>query len=297
MLPAESGDASTAEGLALVRLPPLMAVTQGSAAITVAVIDGPADLDHPDLRAARIRELPTGRGTAAPLAACTDGAGCRHGTAVLGVLLAPRDAAAPGVCPGCTVLLRPLFLDLERPDSAVTGTDLADAVVDAIAAGARIVSLSLGLDAGRIGPSHAVTRAFDQALRRGVVVVAAAGNHGQVGPAPMLAHPWPVLVTACDPRGTLLAYSNLGIGIGRTGLRAPGSGVLSAAPGGGHQRFSGTSAAVPLVAGTAALLWSLAPNLSAAELRAALLRPGEPRHSIVPPLLDAAASLQALAAR
>jgi hypothetical protein len=51
------------------------------------------------------------------------------------------------------------------------------------------------------------------------------------------------------------------------------------------------------VAGTAALLWSLAPNLSAAELRAALLRPGEPRHSIVPPLLDAAASLQALAAR
>ncbi|MER5700002.1 S8 family serine peptidase [Streptomyces mirabilis] len=74
-----------------------------------------------------------------------------------------------------------------------------------------------------------------------------------------------------------------------------------AGPAGAHhhtglrlQPFSGTSAAAPFVTGTAALLWSTAPDLPAARIRAALCLPGTARRSIVPPLLNASASLRAL---
>ncbi len=93
-----------------------------------------------------------------------------------------------------------------------------------------------------------------------------------------------------------LRLTNIGIGIGRAGLLAPGRDIPGLAPEGGYQRLSGTSAAAPFVTATAALLWSLRPALTAAQVRAALLRPGVARRSVIPPLLDAASSQRALAA-
>ena len=149
-------------------------------------------------------------------------------------------------------------------------------IVDVVDGGARIVSPSLGVTGHTLARSRAVDEAFDHALRRDVLVVVAAGNHGHVGPAPLMTHPWPVPVTACDTTGCPLPEANLGITIGRSGLRAPGSDILTLALGGGYQRFSGTSAAVPFVTGTAALLWSALPRLTAPQLRAALT---PPRHT------------------
>ena len=61
-----------------------------------------------------------------------------------------------------------------------------------------------------------------------------------------------------------------GASIGRYGISAPGDAIVSLAAAGGFAAFSETSAAVPFVSGTAALLWSLFPRASAAELRLAL---------------------------
>jgi subtilisin family serine protease len=59
--------------------------------------------------------------------------------------------------------------------------------------------------------------------------------------------------------------------------------------------MGGTSAATPFVTGAAALIWSEFPAAAAAEVRSAVTQAGAPRRStIVPPLLNAWASYQAM---
>jgi len=54
-------------------------------------------------------------------------------------------------------------------------------------------------------------------------------------------------------------------------LAAPGTAIYSTLPGPGYGNLGGTSAAAPHVAGAAALLLSIAPDLTAQELKAAIL--------------------------
>ena len=92
--------------LDLVRLSDLMKRSQGRPEIMVALIDGPVAVDHPDLAGATIREIPgnvKGTCTRAETMART------HGTLVAGILRARRDSVDPVICPGCTLLLRPIF--------------------------------------------------------------------------------------------------------------------------------------------------------------------------------------------
>src|SRR5918999_663771 len=52
---------------------------------------------------------------------------------------------------------------------------------------------------------------------------------------------------------------------------APGVALVSSAPGGGTATMTGSSFAAPLVAGTAALLWSWRPEATVDEVRTAIL--------------------------
>jgi len=135
----------------------------------------------------------------------------------------------------------------------------------------------------------ALDQALEQAARRGVIVVAAAGNQGTLGSSAITSHRWVIPVVGCDRYGQVLASSNLGASIGRHGLAAPGHDITSLAASGGHAKFSGSSAAVPFVSGTIALLWSVFPWVSAAQLRFAITGSVARRRSVTPPLLDAAA--------
>jgi subtilisin family serine protease len=277
----------------LVRLPPLIDRTSGSADVVVGVIDGPVDVTHPDLAGARLGTA--GCPTTAAGCDVRTSLACRHGTFITGMFAAGPQSAAPGMCPGCPVILRPIFCEAGpgRTCPVTTPADLAAAIADTVDAGAGVINLSVGVDAAT-SVRDDLPQALDYAAARGVLVVTAAGNQGHVGPVPMMSHPWPVPVAACDLRGRPLRLTNTGIAIGRTGLLAPGDDVFGLAPNGAHQRLTGTSTAVPFVSATAALLWSLQPSLSAARVRAALLQPTVRRHSIIPPLLDAVASARAL---
>ena len=163
-----------------------------------------------------------------------------------------------------------------------------------IGAGARIINLSVGLMAPPLRAERGLEQALQEAARRGAVVVAAAGNQGVVGGSAITRHPWVIPVVACDRQGRALAASNLGASIGRYGVAAPGHDITSLAAAGGYAKFSGTSAAVPFVSGTVALLWSLFPGASATRLRLAIMAGPARRRSVAPPLLDAWAAYQTL---
>jgi subtilisin family serine protease len=289
---ADSGS-SPDVALRLVALSGLMAITAGAETLSVALIDGPINLRHPELAADTVRVLP---GHSNVSCIRPDSGVCGHATSVAGILHMKRDGAFPGLCPDCTLLLRPIFSetttarDIDGLPNA-TMEELATAIVEVVDAGARAINLSVGVAEPSSKSQHLMDQALDQAARRGVIVIAAAGNGGTLGSSAITRHPWVVPVVACDGRGQVLAISNLGASVGRNGLMAPGKDIVTLASSGGFTRFSGTSAAVPFVVGTVALLWSLFPKATAPQIRTAVAGKSR-RRSVIPPLLNAWAAYE-----
>ena len=179
-----------------------MALSPGRPEIVVGLIDGPVAIGHFDL-SDNVREAP---GAAAACAQATSAA-CLHGTFVAGVLTAKRGSVAPAICPGCTLIVRPVFAEAATGDLDLPSAEpeeLAAAILACIEAGARVINLSLALMQSSPGGRVALVQALDHAARRGVLIVAAAGNQGMVGGTIITAHPWVVPVGACDLRGVPL---------------------------------------------------------------------------------------------
>ena len=280
--------------LDLVGLPRLMARTSGRPEIAIGLIDGPAALDHPDLVAENIREVP---GELPAVCADAEDTACAHGTFIAGILFARRASVAPAIAPACTLPVRSIFSEApangEQMPSTST-TELADAIIGVINAGARVINLSVALQGPSPSGGRSLQDALDFALRRGVVVVAAAGNQGAVGGSVITRHPWVIPVIAYDLKGRPMNLSNLGASIGRCGLGAPGEAVTSLGVT-NPLTMGGTSAATPFVTGAAALIWSEFPAATAAEVRSAVRMAAAPRRTtIVPPLLSAWASYQTM---
>lgn len=279
--------------LELVNLPLLMARTQGRPEIVIGLLDGPIIKGHPHLSAAHLREMP---GAAW---ACTQTASlaCQHGTFVAGILAADRQSTAPAICPGCTLLVRPIFPETAAGQIAMTRTtpaELAHALYDCISVGARILNLSLALAHPSSNGLHDLEEALTVASQRGVIVVAAAGNQGLVASSPITRHPWVIPVVACDGRGAPLVQSNLAASISRRGLCAPGDNVASLGADGQAFSAGGTSVAAPFVTGAIALLWSEFPNATASQVRLAILQAAPRGATVIPPLLNAWGAYQYL---
>jgi subtilisin family serine protease len=282
--------------LDMVTLTRLMQRCNGAPEVVVALIDGPVMSDHADLAGQNIRLLRHAGREGCGLA---KSAACRHGTFVAGMLVGRRGSAALAISPGCTLLSCPIFGESgpNEPASA-TPEALAQAIVECVDAGARLVNLSLALSPSSLNAQRRLHDALDHAANRGALVIAAAGNQGMVGSSVLTGHNWVIPVAACNASGRPTDDTNLGHSIARRGLRAPGEGVPGLGTDGSPRRVSGTSLAAPFVAGAAALLWSLFPAASAAQIRHALLDADRVRpRCLVPPLLDAWAAFEALERR
>jgi subtilisin family serine protease len=186
--------------LDVVQITELMSRTSGRPEIRVGLIDGPVLVAHPDLANQYIQEVPGGlRGTCAR----AESAACLHGTFVAGMLCARRDSAAPGICPNCTLLVRPIFSETNPANGdmpSATPEELAAAIIDCVNAGARVLNLSAALAQPSSKGEWDLQQALGYAASRGAISVAAAGNQGMLGSSAITRHPSVIPVAACDPQ-------------------------------------------------------------------------------------------------
>jgi subtilisin family serine protease len=275
------------------RLEILMNLSTGDPKITIGLIDGPVDFSHPAFQGSNIRTIKKSQ-----TVACNDASNisCSHGTFIAGILCSKRGFAAPAICPDCEILLNPIFnqdTDHVRFDNtgiipSTSPEKLSDAIIETIDAGARIINLSLGLSTSALVVYDRLQQAYDYAVQKGVIIVAAAGNQGNIGSTPIVNHQWLIPVSACDEDGRIAAMSNFGPSIGNRGLMAPGINIISTYPEGQYARMSGTSFAAPFVTGGIALLWSLFTNNTAASIKYSVINAASSRRrSILPPLFNA----------
>jgi subtilisin family serine protease len=282
--------------LNLVRLAPLMNLSSGSPEIVIGLMDGPVALNHSDVATEGVRGI-----AGEPRPGCTqsDSAACIHGTFTAGMLSAKRGSPAPAICPRCPLLVRPIFKEGATENGVMPSAspeELAGAIVECIRAGAWVLNLSVAFAQPSSRDERELEEALDYAAQLGIIVVAAAGNQGALGSSAITRHPWVIPVAACDLRGRPVGQTNLGSSVGRRGLLAPGEGVVSLGAEGEPRTLGGTSVAAPFVTGTVALLWSVFPRASAAEVKRAVTvgAYGRRRTTIVPPLVDAWASYQTM---
>jgi serine protease len=134
-----------------------------------------------------------------------------------------------------------------------TMADVAEGIRWAADHGAQVINLSLGSSAKSKVVENAVTHAY----KKGVVVVAAAGNSGKAVGYPA-AYPGAIAVSATDKNDTIAWFSSRGpeVAIGAPGVGVMQQTICEAGKNKCEQWgvFNGTSMASPHVAGAAAIL-------------------------------------------
>jgi subtilisin family serine protease len=215
-----------------------------------------------------------------------------HGTFVSSIIASRNDDGfgLAGYCGACRIAM---FKAMPLND-----VQIALGVQRLTDAGVRVINISIVSQ----GSSQNVVDALAYAASRGVLVVAASGNEGlgTVGfPASLVQPPdgapsSGLAVGGVDARGERAPFSNWG---SQLSLVAPGAydtrcttGILGALPriatefdsglgcdmplediaGNRYAYASGTSFAAPEVAGIAALVWSVRPDLTATQIAAVL---------------------------
>ena len=263
--------------------------TKGDRRITIAIVDTGVDGSHPDLRGRMTRGWDFQNNDANPYD--DDG----HGTSVATTAAAAGNdrVGIAGMCWRCKVM----------PVKVLNGqghgshSNIAAGVIWATDHGADVINMSI---AG-LSSTMLLQDAVAYAIRRGVIVVAAAGNEGTSRRTYPAAYPGVISVAATNDSDRLYSWSNRGSWVT---LAAPGC-AYSGRP---HARWGwlcGTSLASPIVAGTVGLMLSLAPRMGRVRLTQMLtgntqrmVQTARTRQNLAHGRLDAARAMRSvLAAR
>lgn len=238
----------------------------GQSTVKVAVVDTGVDASHPDL-ATNVVE------TKAFADRCASGRDLGgHGTHVAGTIgaVGNNNTGVAGVNWKVSILGYCVNGAGGLPLSAV-----ASAIDAAVAAGAKVINLSLGGEANPVTMQNSIAAA----VRAGTTIVASAGNSPGAN-ADILypaRDPNVITVSATGPSDELAHYSSYGRSVD---VSAPGGNptsgsssctaqncIYSTMPSGRYGYLAGTSMSAPHVTGLAALMLSVNPNLSPQQIQ------------------------------
>lgn len=245
----------TGEGIqysvAKLKLPRAHELARG-ARVLVAVIDSGIDAEHPEMRGT-IEDVFNPAGG--------DGSPHAHGTSVAGAIVA--QSRLTGVAPSARILAVRAF-DPASGNGEGTTFSILKGLEWSVQKGARVINMSFA------GPQDPImARLLAAAAKKGVVLIAAAGNAGPKSPALFPASdPNVIAVTATDADDKLFQSSNRGHHVA---VAAPGVNLLLPTPGGSYGMNTGTSFAAAHITGIAALVLEREPGLTPDSVRRILL--------------------------
>jgi len=271
----------------------------GSASVIIAIIDSGVDLAHPDLRL--VPGWDFGDNDSIPM---DDSAQPGHGTATAGIAagVANNGIGVAGIAGGCSIM------PLKAADSSgsIFFSAIDNAIYYAANNGADVISMSLGAAVSTVSSTET---ALQYADGQGVVVLAATGNeNASVISYPAISQ-WVIGVGAASPCGDRKRSSsnsgelNPGVNTDPNGFTCDGerwwgsnygsvaqdaagavdviaptilpttdiTGSAGFDAGDYDMFFNGTSCATPYAAGVCALIKSLHPTWTPAQVRAQLV--------------------------
>ncbi|TML95431.1 MAG: hypothetical protein E6G03_08295, partial [Actinobacteria bacterium] len=220
----------------------------------VTVVDSGIDLTHP--------EFANRPNTTALNPQTTTEEDEDHGTEVSSVIGAPNNGVGlVGVYPNSVLRVWDA-----SPFGFLNESEAIKGIIEAARLGPGVINLSFGGEDN----DPLLQQAVDHAFRTGSLVVAAAGNDGLDGSPPNFPAVYPHVLTvgATNSSGQVAAFSSLSSTVD---LAAPGADIPVAEPvaqdaSGYLLDANGTSFASPLVAGAAAWVWTVRPNLDNTQL-------------------------------
>lgn len=252
--PAEvPDDPVTSYHTALVGLPAAWDTTHGNRNLVIAILDSGIDPTHPDLA----DKLVPGYNFWNDDTDTRDVFG--HGTEVAGVAAAVtgNGTGVAGAAWDCGLMP----VRVTNTDGFASLFAILQALTWAVDNGAKIINLSFE----GIHSSPALNTGLAYVRSQGGITVAAAGNSGTLDPSPD--QPDVVSVAATNASDGRPSWSSYGPYVD---LAAPGAALKTTKKGGGTATISGTSFSSPLVAGIAALIWSVDPSLTPAAVETLL---------------------------
>jgi serine protease len=248
--------------LSIIRVPQAWDISKSAGSQTVAVLDTGVDAGHPDLKGRTY----SGYNFIHPGWSTNDDNG--HGTMVSGIIAANTNNST-GVA---GVAWNAKVLPVKVLDSSGSGSDttVVKGINWAASHGARVINMSLSGP----GDNAVLHDAVKNAVAKGIVVVAAAGNDSNDVFQYPAAYPEAIAVGASDSNGAVTSFSTYGSWVD---IAAPGWGITSTLPRAltkpGFAPYTsgdGTSFSAPMVAGVAALMRNRFPSYSPAQIAARL---------------------------
>ncbi|TDD31440.1 hypothetical protein E1287_26345 [Actinomadura sp. KC06] len=186
-----------------------------------------------------------------------------HGTWVAGIIAAKRGVTPfTGVAPDAKIIPIKFAGQAQNVDSGLAAKGIDAAV--------RLNADIINVSTQSLGDDPRLRKSVENALAKGIVVVAAAGNidpkNGK--PAGLMypsAYKGVISVGAVGQDGQVSTFSNQQTPVS---VIAPGKDILTTSPDGNYAvAEQGTSFATPFVSGLAALILEAHPNLTAAQVR------------------------------